>query len=129
MANETYGDWDAAAGRYQFNVDPLDLYDELTERLMAAYQFITPALGNPQSLADIRLYLSNVESHRLNALLRELNGSVVPFWFPGNDRQQQCVLSLREPQEWGQEATWRELDEGIEIGSVTYTYLSVHPCG
>lgn len=102
---------------------------ELTSRLMAAYQFVTPALGNPQPLADIRLHLRDVEPYRLNPLLRELNGSVVPFWFPGNDRQQQGVLSLREPQEWGQEATWDELDGGVEVDDVLYTHMSVQPCG
>jgi hypothetical protein len=99
---------------------------ELTERLMAAYQFLTPALGNPQPLADIRLHLRDVEPHRLNPLLRELNGSVVPFWFPDNDRQQQGVLSLHEA---AQDAPWRELDDGVEIDGITYTHMAVQPSG
>lgn len=100
---------------------------ELTSRVMAAYQFATPALGNPVALRDIRLHLGNVGPDVLNPLLRELNDTMVSFW----GWQQTGFLTLMNPTRSTDdpEPSWSELDEGVEVNGVLYTHMSVRPCG
>jgi hypothetical protein len=99
---------------------------ELTSRLMAAYQFIALHRGDAVSLADLRLHMATVEAHLLNPVLRHLNGRVVDFWAVTGDTYETGVLELHAAP---QGASWRELDDGVEIDGVTYTALSVRPCG
>lgn len=97
---------------------------ELTERLMAAYQFVAPGRGDAVSLADLRLHLTTVEPHLLNPLLRELDGTVVDFWLHEGGEVQQGVLSLIQPTS---SAPWCELDEGVEIEGLIFTHMAVTP--
>jgi hypothetical protein len=97
---------------------------ELTERLMAAYQFVAPERGSAVSLADLRLHMATVGPHLLNPVLRALDGAVVSFWVIQVGQQEQGVLSLLEA---AQDAPWRELDEGVEIDGVIYTHMLVTP--
>jgi hypothetical protein len=99
---------------------------ELTGRLMAAYQFVALNRGDMVSLSDLRLHMATVEAYLLNPVLRHLNGTVVDFWAVSGDTYETGVLELHEA---SQGASWRELDDGVEIGGVTYTALSVRPCG
>jgi hypothetical protein len=97
---------------------------ELTERLMAAYQFVAPERGDTVSLANVRAHMATVEPHLLNPLLRELDGTVVEFWALQGGTQQTGVLSLHQPTS---NAPWRELDEGVEIDGQIYTHMAVTP--
>jgi hypothetical protein len=97
---------------------------ELAERLMAAYQFVAPNLGDRVSLADVRLHLGTVEPHLLNPLLRELDGTQVEFWVVQGGQYRSGVLHLLEPE---QDTPWRELDEGVDVEGAIYSHLRVQP--
>lgn len=96
--------------------------NDLTERIMAAYQFIAPSRGDVISLADLRLHLATVEAHLLNPHLRDLNGQLVQWWILDGAAEDRGVLTLLEPPG---DAPWRELDDGVEIEGVIYTHMSV----
>lgn len=98
----------------------------LTERLMAAYQFVAQRRGEVVPLASIRLFLVGphpVGTHELNPLLRQLNGTVVDF---SGDEGGQGLLVLHEEDD---DASWEEMDGGVDIDGVLYTHMSVEPRG
>jgi hypothetical protein len=98
----------------------------LTERLMAAYQFVAQRRGDVVSLLEIRLFLVGphpVGAHELNPLLRQLNGTVVDFF---GDEGGQGLLTLHEEDD---DTTWDEMDGGVDIEGTLYTHMSVEPRG
>lgn len=97
---------------------------ELKSRLMAAYQFVALNRGDEVLLADLRLHMATVQPHLLNPVLRALNGTVVDFWAVSGDVYETGLLRLLEP---ARGASFRELDEGVEIDGVNYTRMVVIP--
>lgn len=97
---------------------------DLTERLMAAYQFVAEEWGDMVSLADIRAHMATVEPHLLNPVLRALDGTLVEFWVLQAGQQQTGTLRLFS---CASGAPWRELDAGVEIEGLIFTHMAVTP--
>jgi len=101
----------------------------LTSRVLAAYQFAAQYLGEPISIADIRLHLGGVGDcgpETLYPLLRSLHGTVVEFWAPEGTEAGTGLFSVQEA---APGAPLRELEDWVEINGADCTHITVEPRG
>jgi hypothetical protein len=99
----------------------------LTSRILAAYQFAAQYLGEPISIADIRLGLGGVGDcgpETLYPLLRRLHNTVVDFWAPEGEEAGKGLFNMHEPPP---SAPLYELEDAVEINGVYCTHLTVVP--
>jgi hypothetical protein len=101
----------------------------LTSRVLAAYQFAVQYLGEPISIADIRLGLGGVGDcgpETLYPLLRSLHGTEVAFWAPDDADAGTGLFSVQEA---APGAPLYELEDSVEINGADCTHITVVPRG